>query len=241
MLYVRFDGKSRDDGISMERQVYLDIFRHAESNDEERRTNRRYRPASAPQTRTNNAPAAPAVGLHVLHIIMISRGGIIFGCLLLTVAIILGMVTGIIGISYPVRVDVTSLKTTIKVERFTENQIELSDGRVITLSDAYADHVWQDRIVYSKNQVDLEGDADGSDVWIYGDRKFKLCGTPWEQPIRIPIIPNRIHMNFRDLIAVGKITRLAERPDAPQQDTKPADKVPALVQPPLPTTTDAHR
>ena len=29
------------------------------------RTNRRYRPASAPQTRTNNAPAAPAVGLDV--------------------------------------------------------------------------------------------------------------------------------------------------------------------------------
>ena len=29
------------------------------------RTNRRYRPASAQQTRTNNAPAAPAVGLHV--------------------------------------------------------------------------------------------------------------------------------------------------------------------------------
>jgi len=33
-----------------------------------RRTiNRRSRPASAPQTRTNNAPAAPTVGLHVLQ------------------------------------------------------------------------------------------------------------------------------------------------------------------------------
>ena len=172
---------------------------------------------------------------------MISRGGIIFGALSVAVALILGIVTGLIGISYPVRVDVTSLSSPIKVKRFTENQIELVDGRVITLSDASADHEWQDRIVYSKNLVDLEGDSDGPDVWIYGDRKFKLCGTPWAQPLRIPIIPIRIHMNSRDLIAVGKITKRAEQRGAAQPATKPADKAPAKDQPSTPTSKDNPR
>ena len=139
---------------------------------------------------------------------MISRDGKIFGALLVVVALVLGIVTGLIGISYPVRVDNTALRSPVKVKRITGHQIELVDGRVITLSD---DQEWKDRISYSKNWVDLEGDPEGPDVWIYGDRKFMLCGTPWAQPIRIPIIPNRIPMNHRQLIAVGEITKKSEQ------------------------------
>lgn len=142
---------------------------------------------------------------------MISRDGIIFGGILVAATISLGIATGLVGISYPVRVDNTSLTTPIKVERITDNKIELTDGRVITLSGVYDDHEWQSQIAYSKNLVDIEGDPEGPDVWIYGDRKFMLCGTPWAQPIRIPIIPNRIPMNHRQLIAVGEITKKAEQ------------------------------
>ncbi len=138
---------------------------------------------------------------------MISRNGIIFGGILGVAFLILGIVTGLIGISYPVRVDNTALSSPVKVKRITGHQIELVDGRVITLSD---DQEWKDRISYSKNLVDIEGDSEGPDVWIYGDRKFILCGTPWAQPIRIPIIPNRIPMNHRQLIAVGEVTKKAE-------------------------------
>jgi hypothetical protein len=63
---------------------------------------------------------------------MISRDDIIFGGLFVAVALILGIVTGFIGISYPVRVDNTALSSPIKVERITGHQIELVDGRVIS-------------------------------------------------------------------------------------------------------------
>jgi len=142
---------------------------------------------------------------------MISRDDIIFGGLFVAVALILGIVTGFIGISYPVRVDNTALSSPIKVEQITGHQIELVDGRVITLSDAYTDQEWENRIAYSKNLVDLEGDAEGPEVWLYGDRELFICGTPWAQPIRIPIIPNRIPRNHRQLIAVGEITKKAEQ------------------------------
>lgn len=124
-----------------------------------------------------------------------------------TATIILGIATGLVGISYPVRIDNTSLRSPIKVERINGNQIVLVDGRVITLD---VNQELKDRISYSKNRVDLEGDPEGPDVWIYGDRKFMLCGTPWAQPIRIPIIPNRIPMNHRQLIAAGEISKKAE-------------------------------
>ena len=138
---------------------------------------------------------------------MISRDGIIFGGILVVAFLILGIVTGWIGISYPVRVDNTALNSPVKVERITGRQVELVDGRVITLSD---DQEWKDRIAYSKNWVDLEGDPEGPEVWIYGDRNMIICGTPWAQPIRIPIIPNRFPKNHRQLIAVGEITKRAE-------------------------------
>ena len=145
---------------------------------------------------------------------MISRDGIIFGGLLAVVALVLGIVTGLIGISYPVRVDSTALSSPVKVQRITGQQIELVDGRVITLSD---DQEWKDRIADSKNWVDLEGDPEGPEVWIYGDRKLLICGTPWAQPIRIPIIPNRIPMNHRQLIAVGEISKKAEQAVPPNE------------------------
>lgn len=136
---------------------------------------------------------------------------ITLGALALLILFTLGIVTGLVGISYPVRVDNSSLISPIKVVRITDNQIELADGRMISLSSAHDDHEWQGQIVYSKNMVDVEGDPGSPEVWIYGDRKFMLCGTPWAQPIRIPMIPNRIPMNHRQLIAAGEITKKAEQ------------------------------
>ncbi len=148
---------------------------------------------------------------------MKSRDGIIYGSLLGLVALSLGIGTGLIGISYPVAVDNTTLMSPIEVERITGNQIKLVDGRVITLSDAYTEYEWQDRIAQSKNRVDLDGDSEGPEVWIYGDYNRGFCGTPWAQPIRIPIIPILIPRNQRLLIAVGEMTKRAEQ--APSEPT----------------------
>lgn len=157
---------------------------------------------------------------------MISRNGIIFGSLLAISTLVTGIFTGIIGISYPVRVDNTDLRSPIKVERINGHQIELADGRVITFGDGYSEKQWKeevtDRIAYSKNLVDLEGDPDDPQVWIYGDHKFgPFCGTSWP-PIRIPIIPNRIPRNHRSPIAHGTITKRAE-PHGGQQPAASSD------------------
>ena len=152
---------------------------------------------------------------------MISRDVKIFGGILVVAFLALGIFSGLIGISYPVRVYNTALTSPVKVKRIIGHQIELVDGRLITLSD---DEEWKTQIAYSKNWVDLEGDPEGPEVWVYGDRKFMLCGTPWAQPIRIPIIPNRIPMNHRQLIAVGEITKTAEQAGTGQPATRPESK-----------------
>ena len=149
----------------------------------------------------------PAARLGVRQIIRMRRH-LIVGFIALTIVVIVGIASGIVGISYPAFVDNTDLRSPVLVTQLNRNQMVLSDMRTVQLpgySDAELTKLLK-QIETSKYKVDIDGTGNHSEVWIYGDVQMKICGTPWAQPIMIPLIPNRIRKNQRILIAVGTST-----------------------------------
>jgi len=152
---------------------------------------------------------------------------------IIVILAVIGIRSDFIGISYPVFVDNTDLMSPVLVTEMNHDQIKLSDGRTVEF-EKFSNDDWRNKIRLSKNRVDIEGPGNNSEVWIYGDVLRRICGTPWAQPIRIPLVPNRIGKNQRILIAVGTLINrqdYAEPPGADRSANKSPDIVPAEVQP----------
>ena len=140
----------------------------------------------------------------------------IIGCVLI---FILGILSGLIGIHYPHVVENQPLESPIKVVRIDGQNLTLSDGRVIII-DEETGRNWRAVLSESDNMIDVEEHDDGL-VEVYGRQNGWICGNPWVQPIRIPIIRDTVYKNRRELIAIGKLKKGNSQQDALTDAAKP--------------------
>ena len=119
--------------------------------------------------------------------------------LLLAIATALGMV----GFRYPHVIQDQPLANPVKVLRVESNRLFLADSRVIDV-DLYPKQDITNQLAQSDFMIDVE---DGKDdiVGIFARQDGWICGTPWAQPVRIPIFRDTVYRNRRKLITIGKI------------------------------------
>jgi hypothetical protein len=139
----------------------------------------------------------------------------------------------LVGFHYPVVVQNQPLLHPIKVSLFQGTNLLLQDGDVIALDVAEASDI-SNTLSQSAFEVDIEGDRSGRAA-IYGRRNGWICGTPWAQPIRIPLIRDIVYKNRRELIAVGDYVSSNDQPQPAANGSQPFSLVPT----PTPSTASA--
>ncbi|MES2923598.1 MAG: hypothetical protein V4819_18730 [Verrucomicrobiota bacterium] len=127
-----------------------------------------------------------------------------------------GIFTGFIGIRYPRVVENQPLRSPVRVVAVDGSRITLGDGVVVELDDSPMKGTWSSTMSDTHHWIDVESSG-GDEVLIFGNRKGWICGTPWAQPIRIPLIPVDVYRNRREVIGFG--TRLSS--STPAQPVAP--------------------
>jgi hypothetical protein len=116
----------------------------------------------------------------------------------------LGMLTGVLGFHYPRLIENQALEHPIKVTSLDGTVMTLEDGRRIDFEYFLGDDL-KAALEDSDYQVDIEKDVEncGPEITIYCNSPRFVCGTPWAQPIRIPLIPCDIPRNIREMMGCG--------------------------------------
>lgn len=109
--------------------------------------------------------------------------------------------TGLVGFHYPKVVLDEPLCNPKAVVRIDGTNIFLHDGTGIAIDSLGALEI-SNKLSQSAFEVDVEG-AKGETAAIWARQNGWICGTPWAQPIRIPLIGDTVYKNRRQLIAVG--------------------------------------
>jgi len=125
----------------------------------------------------------------------------------------------LVGISYPEIVENQPLESPIRVIRIEGNNVELADGRTLSLNDP-SHESWSDVLAQSENMIDVE-EFDSDFVAVYARQDGWVCGTPWAQPIRIPLIRDTVYKNRRELVGIGKVSKGSSQQGAPPEAYKP--------------------
>lgn len=99
--------------------------------------------------------------------------------------------------------------------RVESNRVFLADNRIIEV-DLYPKQEITNQFAQSDFMIDVENGRDGI-VGIYARQNGWICGTPWAQPVRIPIFRDTVYRNRRELITIGKI--IGEQPTTPRTRT----------------------
>jgi hypothetical protein len=116
------------------------------------------------------------------------------------VLLFLGVLAGIIGFSYPRLIDNQALENPIEVTSLDGTIMTLEDGRRIDFEYFLGDDL-KAALEDSNYQVDIE--HDGDQLVIFLSMPTFVCGTPWAQPIRIPLMPCDIPRNRRQMAGCG--------------------------------------
>ena len=121
-------------------------------------------------------------------------------CIISMVALSAGF--GIIGFHYPRVIQNEPLLHPRKVVRLEGTNIVLQDGLVIGIESMDSNEI-SNKLQQSNFYVDVD---DGNDAYtvIYARQDSWVCGTPWAKPIVIPLIPDDVYKNRRQLVALGK-------------------------------------
>lgn len=109
---------------------------------------------------------------------------------------------GIVGFHYPHVVEDEPLNAPIKVNGIEGHRLYLSDTRVVALRTASEETL---RETLSESDFYVEIDGEGSLVTIHARKDGWVCGTPWTQPIRIPLFSETVYRNRRELIGFGEL------------------------------------
>ena len=139
--------------------------------------------------------------MKIMRIVVYSVG-LIF--LLLVIAAALGMV----GFHYPHVVQDQPLNDPVAVLHVESNRLILADGRVIE-ADLDSEQDITNQLAQSDFMIDVERGQDGF-VGIYARQDGWICGTPWAQPILIPVFRDTVYRNRRELITIGTV--IGEQP-----------------------------
>ena len=134
---------------------------------------------------------------------------------LMLILLVIASALGMVGFHYPHVIRDQPLNDPVKVLRVESNRLFLADNRIIEV-DLYPKQEITNQFAQSDFMIDVEHGRDGI-VGIYARQNGWICGTPWAQPIRIPIFRDTVYRNRRELITIGKI--IGELPTTPRTHT----------------------
>ena len=123
------------------------------------------------------------------------------------VLFVLAWLVGVVGFHYAHVIENEPLIAPVEVTNVDGNRLVLADGRALEV-DAFPGQL-TDLLSQSDFMIDLETEGEDA-VLIYARQDGWICGTRWAQPIRIPIFRDTVYKNRRQLIAHGRITRIAD-------------------------------
>ena len=108
------------------------------------------------------------------------------------------MGSGWIGIRYPEVVENEPLNAPVGIESISAGSLKLLDGRAYTLDPHWPDEGWFKQCVPG-TLVEIE-EVGGGEVTVWANRPGWICGTPWAEPIRIPLIRDVVYRNRREIL-----------------------------------------
>ena len=114
---------------------------------------------------------------------------------------LLAYLFGIVGFHYPRIVDDEPLQNPTEVIGVVDGQLFLSDLRAIKLHTTSPEPL-AEVLTESDYKIDIVGTEPY--VTIYSRKNGGICGTPWTQPIQIPLIPETVYRNRREMIGYGE-------------------------------------
>ncbi len=128
-------------------------------------------------------------------------------CLALISIFTLGSFIGIVGFKYPVVEENEPIKNPFIIKSWDGNLFVLNDGRTFS----FVDHapISKKAIMAPGSAVQIDESAGGI-CQISALHKGWVCGTPWAQLIRIPLIKQVVYRN--KLYLVGEINLISVLP-----------------------------
>jgi hypothetical protein len=108
----------------------------------------------------------------------------------------------IIGLHYPNVVQNEPLQNPQKVLRIDGTNIFLQNGAILAI-DSEDPLELSNKLVQSNFEIDIEGPKEEL-VAIFARQNGWICGTPWAQPICIPLIKDKVYKNRRARIAIAR-------------------------------------
>jgi hypothetical protein len=114
---------------------------------------------------------------------------------------------GIVGFRYPDVIDDQPLKDPIRVLSVEGSRLHLADSRTFQCQNM-SEKALKDAITQSDFTIDIE--VFESTAVVYARPDGWVCGTPWAQPIQIPIFADKVYRNRRVPIAVGEFVSTVE-------------------------------
>jgi hypothetical protein len=126
---------------------------------------------------------------------------------------------GLVGFHYPQVIQNEPLRNPQVVVRLDGTNIVLKSGAVIRVEDMSTQEI-SNKLSQSAFEIDVERGKYGT-VGIIARQNGWVCGTPWAQPIRIPLIRDIVYKNRRELIAVGSYGPSQSQPDGQIDGSQP--------------------
>jgi hypothetical protein len=107
---------------------------------------------------------------------------------------------GFIGFCYPHIIEDQPLEYPVKVSQIQGMRLVLEDGRCLEVQN---NDGLGDKLIQADYLIQVESYPDG-EVFVHARQEGWICGRPWAQPIRIPLIPQTTYRNRIKVIASGK-------------------------------------
>jgi len=127
---------------------------------------------------------------------------VVLTCLaIVAILVVGGSATGLIGFHYAHVVQNEPLRNPQRVVRLDGVELALQNGAVIRV-EALDTGEMSNKLSQSAFEIDVESGKEET-LGIYARQNGWVCGTPWAQPIRLPIIRDTVYRNRRVLIAFG--------------------------------------
>ena len=141
--------------------------------------------------------------------------------LLICVVLGLGAFMGLIGFHYPRVIENQPLSNPIAISNVEGLAVSLTDGRILEL-ESYDYNGSENHLLAKGTMIEIEEISDG-EVVIWGNKPGWICGTPWAQPIRIPLLADDVYRNRREMLSFATYAETkakAEQGVAPQSATR---------------------
>lgn len=117
-----------------------------------------------------------------------------------SILILASWATGLVGFHYPKVIQDEPLHQPLRVVRVEGTNLFLQNGDIIALYGLDASQI---NNMLSQTAFEIDVKNQNGDLVIFARQNGWVCGTPWAQPLRVPLFEDTVYKNRRQLIAMG--------------------------------------